>query len=149
MKTKRTALLAVLLALVMLLASCGGSKGVAKGEQFTLGDYTYALEKVERSGDKCTVTLLLVGDQVPVILTSDGAGGMVTKVGILMRMGEGDDAINATEISINAVDDVEGYGGRMGFTFTLPADAELPETATAINGFDEKETVVLDLTSAL
>ena len=129
-------ILSVLLAAVMCLAfaACGGGTGYGEGEQFQIGDETYALEKVVRASDNDTsstdsygVSFLHVGQTAPVIISGFGTGGTPTTQSALeMTLNDGDTSITAKTISFEATDEVEGYGSRVVFYFDIPKGEAMP-----------------------
>ena len=132
-------------------AGCGGSSGYSEGEQFQLGEETYALEKVVRAPDKDTsstecygVSLLQVGDTTPITISGFGTGTPTTKSLIEMTMNDGETTYEGKTISIAAIDDVDGYAVRMVFYFDIPTGTEMPTSATLKNT-DTEETAELDL----
>lgn len=146
-------LIAAIVIMIMCLAfaGCGGSSGFGEGEQFQLGDNTYALEKTVRAADKDTgsaecygVSILQVGNTAPIIISGLGNGSMSTKSAIDLTLGEGDDAISPKSIRFEATDEVEGYGSRMVFYFEIPSGEDMPDSAF-IKEADGDESVQLDL----
>ena len=132
-------------------AGCGGSSGYGEGEQFQLGDETYALEKVVRATDKDTgatecygVSLLQVGQTAPVIISGFGTSTATTQSALEMTLVDGDQSYAASSVSFAAIDDVEGYGLRMVFYFDIPSGTAMPTSAT-LKRSDGEETVQLDL----
>ena len=133
-------------------AGCGGSSGYSKGEQFQLGENTYALEKVVKAVDKDTsstecygVSLLQVGNSAPVIISGFGSGGaMSTQSAIELTLTDGDATYSPSTISFEATDEVEGYGSRIVFYFDLPAGTAVP-TKGILKGTSDEETAELDL----
>lgn len=132
-------------------AGCGGSSGYGEGEQFQLGDETYALEKIVRAADKDTgstqsygVSLLQVGQTAPVIIGGLGNGSMSTQSAVEMTLVDGDTTYSPSTVSFAAIDDVEGYGLRMVFYFVIPTGTEMPSSAT-VKRSGEDEAVDLDL----
>ena len=144
--------IAILLTVVCIaFAGCGGGSGYAKGEQFQLGEETYALEKVVRAPDKDTsstecygVSVLQVGSTTPITISGFGTGTPTTKSLIEMTMNDGDTTYEGKTISIAAIDDVDGYAVRMVFYFDIPTGTEMPTSATLKNT-DTEETADLDL----
>ena len=142
---------AAVMIMCVAFAGCGGSAGYGEGEQFQLGDDTYALEKIVRApgqdagSTECYgVSLLQVGDTAPVIISGFGTGTSTTQSALEMTLVDGDTTYAAKTISFAAIDDVEGYGVRMVFYFDIPAGTELPASAT-LKRTDGEETVELDL----
>ena len=132
-------------------AGCGGSSGYSEGEQFQLGEETYALEKVVRAPDKDTsstecygVSLLQVGNTAPVIISGFGAGTASTQSALELTLHEGETTYSPSTISFAAIDDVEGYGLRMVFYYDIPTGTEMPTSGT-LKGANGEETVELDL----
>lgn len=147
-------LLAVLLAVMTCLAfaACGGGSGYGEGEQFQLGDNTYALEKVVRVTDNDTgatdgygVSVLQVGNTAPVVISGLGGNGALnTTSAIDMTLHDGDTTYSTRSISFAATDEVEGYGSRVVFYFDIPKGSDLPTSAT-MKGQSEEEVAELDL----
>lgn len=143
---------AAVLMMCFAFAGCGGSSGYAKGEQFQIGDDTYALEKVVKAIDKDTsssecygVSLLHVGNTAPVVISGLGANGaMSTQSAIEMTLIDGDTNYSASSLSFEATDEVEGYGSRVTFYFDLPVGTSVPTGAT-VKGSGDEEAVQLDL----
>lgn len=149
MKKVLIALLAVMTCLAF--AACGGNSGYGEGEQFQLGDNTYALEKVVRATDNDTgatdgygVSVLQVGNTAPVIISGLGNGTMNSTSAIDMTLHDGDTTYSTRSISFAATDEVEGYGSRMIFYFDIPKGSDLPTSAT-MKGQSEEEVAELDL----
>ena len=132
-------------------AGCGGSSGYAKGEQFQLGEETYALEKVVRAVDKDAgstecygVSLLQVGNTAPIIISGFGTGTTSTQSAIDLTLSEGETTYSPSSISFEATDEVEGYGSRILFYFDIPAGTALPASGT-LKKSDSEETAEIDL----
>ena len=133
-------------------AGCGGGSGYSEGEQFQLGEDTYALEKVVRAIDEDTsstecygVSLLHVGNSAPVIISGLGtSGALSTKSAIDLTLTDGDTTYSPRSISFAATDEVEGYGSRVVFYFDIPTGAALPTSGT-LKGTSDEETVELNL----
>lgn len=146
MKRIRTIVALVTVIVMMLsLAGCGGgASGLKKGAEFDLGDNTYMFEGASAEGTEVTVHLLIKGDGAPVVIRNNQL-----QTAVMVKLGDGDNTITPSTVSFNAADDAAGYGSRVSFTFEVPEGTDVPKTATAINGFDENDTVQLDLGSAL
>lgn len=149
---KRIIIAALVTALCFVFAGCGSGSGFKAGEQFQLGENTYALEKWERMTDKDTdttegyaVCLLQVGDSAPVIITGLGTDNMSTESTLDMTLNMNDSTISPNTIGFQAIDDVEGYGSRVTFSFDIPKGEDLPESATFINLTEDDESVQLNL----
>ncbi len=151
---KKLFIAALAMMMCLAFAGCGGASGYSKGEQFQLGDETYALEKWERHSEKDTgstecyaVCVLQVGNTAPVVISGFGTGGaMNTSSAIQLTLNDGDSTISPSSIGFAAIDDVEGYGCRLTFYYDLPAGSELPESGTLTkNG--EEESAELNLGS--
>ena len=73
-------LFAAALVAVMCLAfaGCGGSSGYSQGEQFQLGDETYALEKWERNIDKDTLAELpnIIHSSIPPVMLMNASSSV-------------------------------------------------------------------------
>ena len=145
-------LFAAALVAVMCLAfaGCGGSSGYSQGEQFQLGDETYALEKWERNIDKDTsvsegysVCVLQVGNTAPIIISGFGTENATTQSAINLELSNGDKTYSPASIGFQAIDDVEGYGCRLTFYYDLPVGEDLPTSGTLTK--DGEEPVELDL----
>jgi len=146
-------LLAVLLAAMtcFAFAACGGSSGYGEGEQFQLGDNTYALERVVRATGNDTgatdgygVSVLQVGNTAPVVISGLGNGTLNSTSAIDMTLHDGDTTYSTRSISFAATDEVEGYGSRVVFYFDIPKGSDLPTSAT-MKGQSEEEVAELDL----
>ena len=90
---KKILLYVIALISIFCVAGCGGSSGYKQGEQFQLGDNTYALEKVVRAPANDTgstegfgVSLLQVGNTAPVIISGLGNGTMNTTSALDMTL---------------------------------------------------------------
>ena len=133
-------------------AGCGGGSGYSEGEQFQLGEDTYALEKVVRAIDEDTsstecygVSLLHVGNSAPVIISGLGtSGALSTQSAIDLTLTDGDTTYSPRSISFAATDEVEGYGSRVVFYFDIPTGTALPTSGT-LKGTSDEETVELNL----
>ena len=147
-KYKLIPLMIAVAAMLFVLAGCGGSDGVKKGEEFTLGDNKYKLESAEIKGSEVTVNLLVEGKNAPVIINGLGGSNTSMASAVNMTLGEGEDAINVSTVKFDTIDEVDGFGVRMAFKFTIPSGSETPTTAVAINNSNKEETVKLDLASA-
>ena len=147
-------LIAAMAVMIMCVAfaGCGGGSGYSEGEQFQLGEDTYALEKVVRAIDEDTsstecygVSLLHVGNSAPVIISGLGtSGALSTQSAIDLTLTDGDTTYSPRSISFAATDEVEGYGSRVVFYFDIPTGTEMPTSATLKNT-DTEETAELDL----
>ena len=140
-----------ILALCFAFTGCGGSSGYTEGEQFKLGDETYALEKIERDSDKDTdsterygVSLLQVGNSAPVTISGFGGGTTTTKSIIDLTLNDGETKYVTSTISFVATDEVEGYGSRVIFYFDIPKGKDFPASGT-LKRTDGDETAELDL----
>ena len=149
MKKILIALLAVMTCLAF--AACGGSSDYGEGEQFQLGDNTYALEKVVRATGNDTgatdgygVSVLQVGNTAPVVISGLGNGTLNSTSAIDMTLHDGDTTYSTRSISFAATDEVEGYGSRVVFYFDIPKGSDLPTSAT-MKGQSEEEVAELDL----
>ena len=145
------AVMAVVIMCVAFAGCGGGGSGYGAGEQFQLGEDTYALEKVVRATDKDTgstecygVSLLQVGNTAPVIISGFGTSTATTQSAIEMTLVDGDKSYSASTISFAAIDDVEGYGLRMVFYFDIPTGTDLPGSAT-VKKSDSEDTAELNL----
>ena len=133
-------------------AGCGGGSGYSEGEQFQLGEDTYALEKVVRAIDEDTsstecygVSLLHVGNSAPVIISGLGtSGALSTQSAIDLTLTDGDTTYSPRSIYFAATDEVEGYGSRVVFYFDIPTGTALPTSGT-LKGTSDEETVELNL----
>ena len=147
-------IIAVMAVAVMCVAfaGCGGGSGYSEGEQFQLGEDTYALEKVVRAIDEDTsstecygVSLLHVGNSAPVIISGLGtSGALSTQSAIDLTLTDGDTTYSPRSISFAATDEVEGYGSRVVFYFDIPTGTALPTSGT-LKGTSDEETVELNL----
>ena len=149
---KKLIAIAAVAIMCVAFAGCGGSSsGYSKGEQFQLGENTYALEKVVRATDKDTgstdcygVSLLQVGNSAPIVISGLGDDSMSTKSAVDLTLHDGDTNYSPGTISFEATDEVEGYGSRMVFYFDIPKGMELPISGT-LKGSSDEEVAELDL----
>ena len=133
-------------------AGCGGGSGYSEGEQFQLGEDTYALEKVVRAIDEDTsstecygVSLLHVGNSAPVIISGLGtSGALSTQSAIDLTLTDGDTTYSPRSISFAATDEVEGYGSRVVFYFDIPTETETTTTTTTSSGLPEGVPIAPD-----
>ena len=147
-------LIAAMAVMIMCVAfaGCGGGSGYSEGEQFQLGEDTYALEKVVRAIDEDTsstecygVSLLHVGNSAPIIISGLGTSGALnSQSAIELTLTDGDTTYSPRSISFAATDEVEGYGSRVVFYFDIPAGTALPTSGT-LKGTSDEDVVELDL----
>lgn len=149
---KRILVVALVAALCLVFAGCGSSSGYSAGEQFQLGDNTYALEKWERttandtsSSDGYSVCLLQVGNTAPIVISGFGSDNASMKSALEMTLIDGDTTYSAKTVGFAAIDDVEGYGSRITFGFDIPKGTDLPTSATLVNTSSGEESVQLNL----
>ena len=140
---------AFVIIMCVAFAGCGGSSGYSQGEQFQLGDETYALEKWERNIDKDTsasegysVCILEVGTTAPIIISGFGTANATATSAIGLELSNGEKTYTPTSIGFQAIDDVEGYGSRITFYFDLPVGEDIPTSGTLTK--DGEEPVELD-----
>ena len=154
MKLKKIIAVISILAMAFVITSCGGSvsNGYGAGEDFTLADNTFALEKWVRNTDNDTdstecygVALLIEGNEAPIIMSLSG-GQPQSAVNLVLNKDD-DSTISPSGINFDGIDDQDKYGVRLTFYFNLPKGEDLPKTATLINKNNEEETATLDLTS--
>ena len=146
-------LIAAMAVMIMCVAfaGCGGGSGYSEGEQFQLGEDTYALEKVVRAIDEDTsstecygVSLLHVGNSAPVIISGLGtSGALSTQSAIDLTLTDGDTTYSPRSISFAATE-VEGDGSRVVFYVDIPTGTALPTSGT-LKGTSDEETVELNL----
>ena len=156
MKMKRIIAVLSIMVLTLIFTGCGGdsaSGGYAAGEDFTLGDNTFALEKCVRIADMDTdstegygVAVLIEGSQAPIIMSTSGGAPQSAVAMILVK--EDGSTIKSSGINFDGIDDQGKYGVRMTFKFSVPKGEEFPAKATMMSANNEEETASLDLTTA-
>ncbi len=147
---KRVFICLLTVGILLFISACGASeKPYSVNERFSLGDDKYVLEKSEKTSEtdtsnEYTISLLMVGDEAPVIMNMTG-GKTQTTSGIEMVLNNGDEKISSKETTFEHMSNQGDYGIRAVFLFSVPKDKELPEEATLINKSNTEETVLLDL----
>lgn len=144
---KKIRLLPVLLLIsimTLMLAGCGGSGGIKKGEEFSLGEYTMKYESAESAGNMIYVTVLLrEANAVPIGITGGGFGVLIN-----MKLGSGADEEEPRMLSVNKAEDPDEYEKEIVYGFEV-TDASEYHTATVFISDDENKCAVLDLDSAM
>ena len=155
MKLKKVIAVLSIMAMAFIVTGCGdsGSSGIPAGEDFTLGDNTFTLEKCVKITDNDTqssegygVAVLIEGNQAPIVMSVNG-GTPSSAVSMVLVKDDGS-TISPSGINFDGIDDQGKYGVRMTFNFDVPVGEGLPATATMTNTNNEEESVTLDLSSA-
>ena len=124
----KTLLAAVMIMTLLVTGGCGSGSGSAKEpEPFTLGDYTYKIEKIKKTADGYEVSLLIEGDSAPVIITNGAA-----RSGVDMELASGDKTFSFSQASFSVLGEDEkvgDFGARASFSFSVPDDTDTPDKA--------------------
>jgi len=116
------------------------------GEDFKLGDETYALEKWVALPEYDTDTktgygLCFVQEEgiAPIAISGSSYTSLID-----MKLDMDDGTLSTSNISFISVDDAPGYAARVTFEFALPKAAALPEIGTIFHiGADKEERIDL------
>lgn len=157
---KKWLLLLLCTMLAIALTACGGvvsaepkqeSAGLAAGEDFSMGDETYALEKWVLLPEYNTDTHAGYGvcfvqkeGIAPILISGSSYRSLID-----MTLDTGGEAISTRNISFIKVEDAPGYAARVTFEFSLPKDAKLPAIGRIFHsGKDEEADIDLSTLGA-
>lgn len=124
----KTLLAVVMIMTLLVIGGCGlGSGSAGEPEPFTLGDYTYKIEKIKKSSDGYEVSLLIEGDSAPVIITNGAA-----RSGVDMELASGDKKFSFSQAGFSVLGEDEkvgDFGARASFSFSVPDGSDAPDKA--------------------
>ena len=156
---KRISAIFLIFALIAALTACAKAPAAGKegspyqngstlsaGEDFKLGDETYALEKwialPEYDTDTKTGYGLCFVQKEGVAPIAISGSSYTSLIDMNLDMDGG--TLSTSYISFIAVDDAPGYAARVTFEFALPKAAALPENGTIFHtGADKEERIDL------
>ncbi len=137
----KTLLAAVMIMTLLVTGGCGSGSGSAKEpEPFTLGDYTYKIEKIKKTADGYEVSLLIEGDSAPVIITNGAA-----RSGVDMELASGDKTFSFSQASFSVLGEDEkvgDFGARASFSFSVPDGSDAPDKAVVTDASSGDSTEV-------
>ena len=137
----KTLLAAVMIMTLLMTGGCGSGSGSAKEpEPFTLGDYTYKIEKIKKTADGYEVSLLIEGDSAPVIITNGAA-----RSGVDMELASGDKTFSFSQASFSVLGEDEkvgDFGARASFSFSVPDGSDAPDKAVVTDASSGDSTEV-------
>jgi hypothetical protein len=156
---KRISAVLLIITLIAALTACtkapaAGKEGspyqnvpaLSAGDDFKLGDETYALEKWVTLPEYDTDTKIGYGlcfvqkeGIAPIAISGSNYTSLID-----MKLDMDDGTLATSNISFIAVDDAPGYAARVTFEFALPKAAALPESGTIFHtGADKEERIDL------
>ena len=137
----KTLLAAVMIMTLLVTGGCGSGSGSAKEpEPFTLGDYTYKIEKIKKTADGYEVSLLIEGDSAPVIITNGAA-----RSGVDMELASGDKTFSSSQAGFSVLGEdkkVGNFGARASFSFSVPDGSDAPDKAVVTDASSGDSTEV-------
>lgn len=137
----KTLLAAAMIMVLLVMGGCGsGSGGAKEPEPFTLGDYTYKIEKIKKTADGYEVSLLIEGDSAPVIITNGAA-----RSGVDMELASGDKTFSFSQASFSVLGEDEkvgDFGARASFSFSVPDGSDAPDKAVVTDASSGDSTEV-------
>lgn len=138
---------------ITAMTACGSSEpdGIGYGEEFTVADNTYKLDKIVEVTDSQTggteqyeVQVLMSTQSAPVQFSMGTDGTTGTPQSLITIELNGDDTKYTTNnIRFKAADE-GGFKGMATFIFTLPDGVDFPATGTFLYTGEEEESVPLD-----